>query len=130
MQILNLCPILDTEVNIEDNGTTCERDPDSCMFISVFVKWHRINKFKVSPENWFSFIVFQYQLGRAINKVQNARKTLSNSHGKHPDDSEVAKFTGLSLAKIESADKCLRVVASSDQPIGESLNAKYLVWLP
>ncbi|KAJ9168264.1 hypothetical protein P3X46_019812 [Hevea brasiliensis] len=35
-------------------------------------------------------------------------QSLRKSHGKFADDSEIAKFTGLSLAKIESASKCLK----------------------
>ncbi|KAJ9183534.1 hypothetical protein P3X46_007376 [Hevea brasiliensis] len=68
-------------------------------------------------------------LSRAINQIQKARKALSTSYGKHADDSEIAKFTGLSLAKIESASKCPRVVGSIDKKIGDGLNAKYLEFM-
>ncbi|XP_050213328.1 RNA polymerase sigma factor sigC [Mercurialis annua] len=69
-------------------------------------------------------------LSRAINQIKKARKALSTSHGKYPDDNEIAKFTGLSLAKIESASRCLRVVGSIDQKVGESFNAKVLEFIP
>ncbi|KAG8375633.1 hypothetical protein BUALT_Bualt10G0120600 [Buddleja alternifolia] len=65
-------------------------------------------------------------LSKAINQVQKARKALSTSNGKYPDDCEIAKFTGLSVAKITSASKCLRVVGSIDQKIGQCINMKYL----
>ncbi|KAL2544953.1 RNA polymerase sigma factor sigC [Forsythia ovata] len=71
-----------------------------------------------------------FMLSKAINQVQKARKALSSSHGKHPDDNEVAKFTGLSIAKITSASKCLRVVGSIDQKMGEGISTKYLEVMP
>lgn len=77
----------------------------------------------------FTFALFSCQctLSQAINQMQKAQKALSNGHGKYPGDDEIAKFTGLSLAKIESANKCLRVVGSIDQKMRNCLNAKYLV---
>lgn len=68
-------------------------------------------------------------LSQAINQIQKARKALNTRYGKYADDTEIAKFTGLSLAKIESASKCLRVVGSIDQKVGDSLNAKYLEFM-
>ncbi|PIN16833.1 hypothetical protein CDL12_10487 [Handroanthus impetiginosus] len=69
-------------------------------------------------------------LSKVINKVQKARKALSTSNGKYPDDCEIAKFTGLSIAKIMSASKCLRVVGSIDQKIGDSISTKYTEIIP
>ncbi|KAK4485890.1 hypothetical protein RD792_008541 [Penstemon davidsonii] len=69
-------------------------------------------------------------LSKAINQVQKARKTLTTSHGKYPDDGEIAKFTGLTIAKITSASKCLRVVGSIDQKIGEFTNVKFMEITP
>ncbi|XP_031250296.1 RNA polymerase sigma factor sigC-like [Pistacia vera] len=75
-------------------------------------------------------IKIPYTLSRSINKIQKARKALNSSHGKYPEDIEIAKFTGLSLAEIRSASECLRVVGSIDQKIGDWLNAKYLEFMP
>ncbi|KAD5508170.1 hypothetical protein R6Q59_031213 [Mikania micrantha] len=61
-----------------------------------------------------------FTLSKAISKIQKARKALDKGDGRRPDDCEIAKFSGLSLAKIESATKCLRVVGSIDQT-----NAKF-----
>lgn len=69
----------------------------------------------------------QCKLNREISKIQKARKALTNSHGKYPEDIEIAKYTDLSLAEIRSASECLRIVGSIDQKIGDCLNAKYLV---
>ncbi|KAL8256670.1 hypothetical protein R6Q59_031737 [Mikania micrantha] len=44
-----------------------------------------------------------FTLSKAISKIQKARKALDKGHGRRPDDCEIAKFSGLSLAKIESA---------------------------
>ncbi|KAH9761424.1 RNA polymerase sigma factor sigC [Citrus sinensis] len=65
-----------------------------------------------------------------ISKIQKARKALTNSNGKYPEDIEIAKYTGLSLAEIRSASECLRIVGSIDQKIGDCLNAKYLEFAP
>ncbi|KAL5850530.1 hypothetical protein ACOSQ4_008543 [Xanthoceras sorbifolium] len=69
-------------------------------------------------------------LSMAINRIHKARKALNNSHGKYPEDKEIANFTGLSLAEIRSASACLRVVGSIDQKMGDCLNAKYLEFAP
>ncbi|OMO66884.1 RNA polymerase sigma-70 [Corchorus capsularis] len=69
-------------------------------------------------------------LSKAIVQIQKAQKALSQSHGKNPDEDEIAKFTGLSLAKIRSANKCMRIVGSIDQKIGDCMNAKYLEFIP
>ncbi|KAM0011487.1 putative RNA polymerase sigma-70 region 2, RNA polymerase sigma-70 region 4 [Helianthus debilis subsp. tardiflorus] len=61
-----------------------------------------------------------FTLSKAISKIQKARKALDKGDGRCPDDCEIAKFSGLSLAKIESATKCLRVVGSINQT-----NAKF-----
>ncbi|XP_074276466.1 RNA polymerase sigma factor sigC isoform X2 [Silene latifolia] len=65
-------------------------------------------------------------LSTAINRIQKARKALKRSRGKHPDDVEVANFTGLSVDKIRAADKCLRIVGSLDQKVGNFIDMKYL----
>ncbi|XP_076954073.1 RNA polymerase sigma factor sigC-like [Bidens hawaiensis] len=64
-------------------------------------------------------------LSKAISKIQKARKALDKGDGRCPDDCEIAKFSGLSLAKIKSAARCLRVVGSINQT-----NAKYWVCTP
>ncbi|XP_016677905.1 RNA polymerase sigma factor sigC isoform X1 [Gossypium hirsutum] len=69
-------------------------------------------------------------LSRAIVQIQKARKALSKSHGKYPEEDEIAKITGLSLSKIRLANKCFRVVGSIDQKIGDYINAKYLEFIP
>ncbi|KAM7513116.1 hypothetical protein LguiB_011991 [Lonicera macranthoides] len=69
-------------------------------------------------------------LSKAINKIKKARKALCRSHGKFPADLEIAKFTGLSMAKITSANKCARVVGSVDDRIGDFTTAKLLEVIP
>ncbi|XP_065850604.1 RNA polymerase sigma factor sigC [Euphorbia lathyris] len=69
-------------------------------------------------------------LSRAMNQIQKARKSISTSHGRYPDDKEIAECTGLSLARIESASKCLRVVGSIDQKMGECSNVKQMEFIP
>ncbi|KAK3009000.1 hypothetical protein RJ639_013592 [Escallonia herrerae] len=71
-----------------------------------------------------------FTLSKAINQIQKARKALSSRHEKYPGDGEIAKLTGLSLAKITSAGKCLRVVGSVDQKVGHFTNAKFSELIP
>lgn len=49
-------------------------------------------------------------MNKAISKIQKARKLM-----KYADDHEIAKMTGLSLEKVQSASHCLRVVSSMNQ---------------
>ncbi|GER56108.1 RNA polymerase sigma factor rpoD, partial [Striga asiatica] len=69
-------------------------------------------------------------LSMTINQVQKARKALCASNGQYPDDTEIAKFTGLSMAKIKSANKCPRVVGSIDHKIGEGISVDYMEITP
>ncbi|KAJ9701907.1 hypothetical protein PVL29_003915 [Vitis rotundifolia] len=71
-----------------------------------------------------------FTLNRAIGQIQKARKALYKSHGRYPDDNEIAKFTGLSLAKIRSAGNCLRVVGSTDQSFQDCWGATILEFTP
>lgn len=95
----------------------------------LFLRCHSESIRKLKNDKDEFLLCVQSTLTKAINQVQKARKALSNSNGKYPDDSEIAKFTGLSIAKIISASKCLRVVGSIDQKIGENINIKYMVRL-
>ncbi|KAL6216529.1 hypothetical protein ACLB2K_009752 [Fragaria x ananassa] len=69
-------------------------------------------------------------LSKAINRIQKARKANYNNHMKYPDDEEIAKITGLSLAKISSASRCLRVVGSVDHKIWECSAGTYMEFTP
>ncbi|KAK7853858.1 rna polymerase sigma factor sigc [Quercus suber] len=75
-------------------------------------------------------IQIPYTLCSAINQIQKAKTALNSGHKKYPDDDEIAKHTGLSLAKIRSASKCLRVVGSIDQKMGHCINIKYMEVTP
>lgn len=68
-------------------------------------------------------------LRKAMNQVQKARKALSNNHGNCADLNEIAKFTGLSAAKVMSASACLKAVGSLDQKVGDS-STKYMEMSP
>ncbi|KAF3446708.1 hypothetical protein FNV43_RR11888 [Rhamnella rubrinervis] len=69
-------------------------------------------------------------LSKAINQIQKARKSINTNRRKYPDDDEIAKVTGLSLAKIRSASKCLRVVGSVDHKTGDVFSGKYIEFIP
>ncbi|CAN4127971.1 unnamed protein product [Withania somnifera] len=71
-----------------------------------------------------------FTICKVINQIHKARKTLSRSRGKFPSDKEIAKFTGLSTARIAMASKCLRVVGSIDQKVGDCISAKVLELTP
>ncbi|XP_047327316.1 RNA polymerase sigma factor sigC [Impatiens glandulifera] len=71
-----------------------------------------------------------YGLNKAISRIHKARKALRYSNMRNPDDEEIANFTGLSLTKISSADKCLRVVGSTDEQMGNGINGNFLEFIP
>ncbi|KAM3378989.1 RNA polymerase sigma factor sigC isoform X1 [Capsicum galapagoense] len=71
-----------------------------------------------------------FTICKVINQIHKARKTFSMSHGKFPTDDEIAKFTGLSTARIAVASKCLRVVGSIDQKVGDCISANVLELTP
>ncbi|XP_038710553.1 RNA polymerase sigma factor sigC isoform X2 [Tripterygium wilfordii] len=75
-------------------------------------------------------IQIPYALNGKINQIQLARKFLKNSHGRHADDIEIAKHTGLSLANIRAATQCLRVVGSVDHKKGDFHGSKYTEIVP
>ncbi|KAK9273309.1 hypothetical protein L1049_018116 [Liquidambar formosana] len=70
-----------------------------------------------------------FTLSRRIKQIQEAQKACK-SVGKYLDDDEIAKFTGLSLAKVQLASKCLRVVGSIDQKMGDCLSVKFMECMP
>ncbi|GMH10792.1 hypothetical protein Nepgr_012633 [Nepenthes gracilis] len=69
-------------------------------------------------------------LSTAINRIQKARQDLHKNHGKYLDDIEIAKLTGLSLDKIQSARNIIRVVGSTDRTIGDWSCIKFLECMP
>ncbi|KAK9102255.1 hypothetical protein Sjap_019509 [Stephania japonica] len=57
-------------------------------------------------------------VNRTINQIQRARKALCGLNGKYPDETEISRFTGLSLAKVRLASNCPRIVGSIDKKAG------------
>ncbi|KAF9613921.1 hypothetical protein IFM89_013168 [Coptis chinensis] len=66
-----------------------------------------------------------YQFSTRINQIKKVRKTLYTLHGRYPDDDEISRFSGLSIAKIRFASQCLRIVGSVDQKVGDDQSAKF-----
>nr|AKC88692.1 sigma factor [Monsonia marlothii] len=98
-------------------------DPDrGCKFSTYIQFWIRKSMSKLVACNGDMRI--PYSLRRAIYQIQKAERTLKNSRGKYPDDAEIAKFTGLSLAKIKLARRCPRIVGSIDRKVGDKLDIK------
>lgn len=50
-----------------------------------------------------------------------------NQGGRRYSDDDIARATGLPLAKVRVASNCLKVVGSVDQKMGDGLNMKYMV---
>ncbi|KAK6927313.1 RNA polymerase sigma-70 region 2 [Dillenia turbinata] len=69
-------------------------------------------------------------LSRAMGPIQKAQRAFHNAHKRYPEDDEIARSTGLSLARIRLARKCSRVVSSIDRKIGDSFNLKLLDIIP
>ncbi|XP_022951795.1 uncharacterized protein LOC111454527 isoform X1 [Cucurbita moschata] len=64
-----------------------------------------------------------WSLTKAMNQIQKARKALNNGSNRYSDD-DIAKATGLPLAKVRLANNCLKVVGSIDQKRSDGLNMK------
>nr|AKC88693.1 sigma factor [Pelargonium australe] len=101
-----------------------------CKFSTYVQYWIRRSMLRMVAEST-KHIHIPYTLSRAINQIQKAERAYRNRHGKYPDDAEISKFTGLSLARIALAKKCPRVsVASIHQKIGRNHNVKYTDIIP
>ncbi|KAG6585371.1 RNA polymerase sigma factor sigC, partial [Cucurbita argyrosperma subsp. sororia] len=70
-------------------------------------------------------IQIPWSLTKAMNQIQKARKVLNNGSSRYSDD-DIAKATGLPLAKVRLVNNCLRVVGSIDQKRSDGLNVKYM----
>nr|AKC88686.1 sigma factor [Geranium incanum] len=69
------------------------------------------------------------KVSQALYQIRRAERALKNGH-KHPDDAEIAKFTGFSLAKINMARRFPIIVGSTDQKVGENHNMNILDTIP
>ncbi|KAJ4839311.1 hypothetical protein Tsubulata_018122 [Turnera subulata] len=98
-------------------------------FSTYVTYWIRKSMSRMVEQNG-SAIQIPSTLIQAKHQITKARKALRNSNGKRPNDTEIAKFTGLSLAKIKAASECLRVVGSIDQKIGDLLNVEISETIP
>ncbi|XP_015935010.1 RNA polymerase sigma factor sigC [Arachis duranensis] len=97
---------------------------------STYVQYWIRKSISRMVERYAREIVVPWSLSRAMNQIQKAQKSLKMTSMKSPDDHEIAKATGLSLEKIRSAGNCLRVVASTNQKMGDSLSVKYTEFMP
>ncbi|XP_058074087.1 RNA polymerase sigma factor sigC isoform X5 [Magnolia sinica] len=65
-------------------------------------------------------------LNNVINKTQKARRAFYDHHGRYPQDEEIAKLTGTSLTNVRLANKCSRVMGSTDQKVGDCIGVKFM----
>nr|AKC88697.1 sigma factor [Pelargonium echinatum] len=101
-----------------------------CKFSTYVQFWIRKSMLRMVAESTKHRDI-PYTLSRAINQIQKAERAYKNNHGKYPDDAEISKITGLSLARIALAKNCPRVFADSiHQKIGENHNVKYTDIIP
>ncbi|XP_043707437.1 RNA polymerase sigma factor sigC [Telopea speciosissima] len=94
-------------------------------------------KFSTYVQYWIrksmSTLVSQYSVGiqiptslkRQMNQIKRTCKALYRSHGRYPDDDEIASITGLSLTKISVAGKCLRDVGSINKQVADSPKSNF-----
>ncbi|XP_058074086.1 RNA polymerase sigma factor sigC isoform X4 [Magnolia sinica] len=69
-------------------------------------------------------------LNNVINKTQKARRAFYDHHGRYPQDEEIAKLTGTSLTNVRLANKCSRVMGSTDQKVGDCIGVKFMEITP
>ncbi|XP_022131821.1 RNA polymerase sigma factor sigC isoform X2 [Momordica charantia] len=100
-------------------------DPKRGFRFSTYIQyWIRKSMSRVVARNSRG-IQIPWSLTKAINQIQKARKALNNGSRRYSDD-DIAKATGLPLAKVRVASNCLKVVGSVDQKMGDGLNMKYM----
>ncbi|XP_038884659.1 RNA polymerase sigma factor sigC isoform X2 [Benincasa hispida] len=100
-------------------------DPKRGFRFSTYIQyWIRKSMSRVVARNARG-IQIPWSLTKAINQIQKARKVLNNGGRRYSDD-DIAKATGLPLAKVRVASNCLKVVGSVDQKMGDGLNMKYM----
>nr|AKC88702.1 sigma factor [Pelargonium x hortorum] len=100
-----------------------------CKFSTYVQYWIRKSILKMVAES-NKHIHIPYALSQAINKIRKAERAFKNSHGRCPDDAEISKSTGLSLARIAVAKRCPRIVVSVHRKIGENHDVKYTDIIP
>ncbi|KAL0557780.1 hypothetical protein IC582_006331 [Cucumis melo] len=100
-------------------------DPKRGFRFSTYIQyWIRKSMSRVVARNSRG-IQIPWSLTKAINQIQKARKVL-NQGGRRYSDDDIARATGLPLAKVRVASNCLKVVGSVDQKMGDGLNMKYM----
>ncbi|XP_031737166.1 RNA polymerase sigma factor sigC isoform X2 [Cucumis sativus] len=100
-------------------------DPKRGFRISTYIQyWIRKSMSRVVARNSRG-IQIPRSLTKAINQIQKARKVLNHSGRRYSDD-DIARATGLPLAKVRVASNCLKVVGSNDQKMGDGVNMKYM----
>ncbi|PIA64551.1 hypothetical protein AQUCO_00100199v1 [Aquilegia coerulea] len=97
---------------------------------STYVQYWIRKSMSSLVENHSRVIQIPVTLSRRINKIKKARRTLYNVHGRYPDEDEIARFCGLSLAKLRLANQCPSIVGSVDQRIGDNFSPKYMEFTP
>lgn len=65
----------------------------------------------------------------ATYRVREARKQLYSQNGRHPDNEEIAKATGLSMKRLMTVLLTPKAPRSLDQKIGINMNLKPSVCL-
>nr|AKC88679.1 sigma factor [California macrophylla] len=100
-------------------------DPDrGCKFSTYVQYWIRKSMSTMVAQSTRDMHI-PYRLSQALYQIRRAERALKNGH-KYPDDVEIAKYTGLSLARIELARRCPRIVGSVEQKVGDNHNVNIL----
>nr|AKC88680.1 sigma factor [Erodium chrysanthum] len=92
-------------------------DPDrGCKFSTYAQHWIRKSMSTVVAQSTRD-VHIPYKLRQTVYEIRKAERALKNGH-QYPNNAEISKFTGLSLAKIELARRYSRIVGSIDQKVG------------
>nr|AKC88688.1 sigma factor [Geranium phaeum] len=104
-------------------------DPDrGCKFSTYIQYWIR-KSMSVMATRCSRDVHIPTKVSQALYQIRRAERALKNGH-KSPDDAEIAKFTGFSLAKIEMARRYPKMVGSTDQKVGDNHNMNILDTIP
>nr|AKC88684.1 sigma factor [Erodium trifolium] len=100
-------------------------DPDrGCKFSTYIQYWIRKSMSTMVAQSTRD-VHIPFKLSQTIYQIHRAERALKNGD-KYPDDAEIAKFTGLSLSRIELARRSPRIVRPMEQKVGDNHNVNIL----
>nr|AKC88687.1 sigma factor [Geranium maderense] len=100
-------------------------DPDKGCKFSTYIQYWIRKSMSAMATRCKRDVHIPTKLSQVLYQIRRAERALKNGHN-YPENAEIAKFTGISLARIELAMRWPRVVGSTDQKVGDDHNVNIL----